>query len=119
MGVLAGTKIFFSPSLYFSVPRRVRDMPTYRSARGRVSFIVKYVKKFSDEPISRSAYPFCHGDRGDVGRSSDAHGANTPKEHLAIGSIAIMDQVVRSLLPSAGLDQLAGNPFRGRMCCGP
>jgi hypothetical protein len=28
-----------------------------------------------------------------------------------------MDQVVRSLLASAGLDQLAGNPFRGRMCC--
>jgi CheY-like chemotaxis protein len=50
---------------------------------------------------------------------SESHGANTPKEHLAIGSIAIMDQVVRSLLPSAGLDQLAGNPFRSRMCCGP
>ena len=39
------------------------------------------------------------------------------RRSLAIGSIAIMDQVVRSLLASAGLDQLAGNPFRGRMCC--
>jgi hypothetical protein len=58
--------------------------------------------------------------RSGRGRSiSDAPGANTPKEHLAIGSIAIMDQVVRSLLPSAGLDQLAGNSFRGRVCCGP
>jgi hypothetical protein len=50
---------------------------------------------------------------------SDAHGANTLTEHLAIRSIAIMDQVARSLLPTTGLDQLPGNPFCGRMCCGP
>ena len=70
----------------------------------------------TNQPFRISVLPWRSGRCRSI---SDAHGANTPKEHLAIGSIAIMDQVVRSLLPSAGLDQLPGNPFRSRMCCGP
>ena len=46
---------------------------------------------------------------------ADAHGANTPNKYLTIGSIAVTDEITRSLVPSAGLDQLLGNPLRGWM----
>src|SRR5262245_37290368 len=48
---------------------------------------------------------------------SNAHGANTPNEHLAIGSIAVVNKVAWGPAPSAGLDQLPRDPFRGWMCC--
>src|SRR5215207_2833917 len=69
----------------------------------------------TDQPFRISVLPR----RSGRGRSiSDAHGANTPKQHLAIRSVAVMDKIARSLVPSAGLDQLPGDPFRGRMCRG-
>ena len=46
---------------------------------------------------------------------SDSHGANTPNKWLTIGSVAIADEITGSLVPSAGLDQLLGDPFRGWM----
>ena len=49
------------------------------------------------------------------GSIADAHGTNTPNEYLAIGSIAVTDEVAWSLVPSAGLSELPGNPFRGWM----
>ncbi|MGB8525250.1 MAG: hypothetical protein WCD75_00070, partial [Rhodoplanes sp.] len=46
---------------------------------------------------------------------ADAHGTNTSDEYFAIGSIAVTDEVAWSLVPSAGLSELLGNPFRGWM----
>jgi hypothetical protein len=43
---------------------------------------------------------------------ADAHSTNTSDEYLAIGSIAVTDEVAWSLVPSAGLSELPGNPFR-------
>src|SRR4051812_47468582 len=58
--------------------------------------------------------------RSGRGRSiSDAHGANTPKEYLAIGPIAVTHQVFWTRLPSAGFSELPCNPFRGRIPCSP
>ena len=50
---------------------------------------------------------------------SDAHGANTSNKHLTIGSVAVTDEITGSMVPSAGLDQLLGDPFRGWMRGGP
>ena len=69
----------------------------------------------TDQPLRISVLPR----RSRRDRSiSDAHGANTPKEHLAIGSITVMDKIAWSLVPSVGPDQLPGDPFRGRKRCG-
>jgi hypothetical protein len=69
----------------------------------------------TDQPFRVSVLPRRSG-RGRL--ISNANGANTPKKHLAIRSIAVMDEIARSPVPSAGLDQLPGDPFRGRMRCG-
>ena len=50
---------------------------------------------------------------------SDAHGANTPNKWLTIGSVAVTDEITGSLVPSAGLSELPGDPFRGWMRGGP
>src|SRR5262249_356819 len=69
----------------------------------------------TDQPFRISVLP----GRSRCGRSiSDAHGANTPKEHLAIAAIAVVDEVAWGLVPAAGLGQLPRDPFRGRMGCG-
>jgi hypothetical protein len=44
---------------------------------------------------------------------------NTSDEYLAIGSIAVTDEVAWSLVPSAGIGELPGNPLRGWMHRGP
>src|SRR4029078_13272505 len=67
------------------------------------------------EPISRSAYAFCHGERGEVGRSRMPMESNPADKYLPIGSIAIPDQVTRDLLPAASLSELIGDPFGCRM----
>ena len=62
-----------------------------------------------DQPLRISVLP--RRPRG-CGAIADAHGANTSDEYLAIGSIAVTDEVAWSLVPSAGLSELPGNPFR-------
>src|SRR5215204_7156277 len=70
----------------------------------------------TDQPFRVSVLPR----RSGRGRAiANAHGANTPKQHLAIRSIAVMDEIAWSPVPSQGLDQLPGDPFRGRMHCDP
>ena len=46
------------------------------------------------------------------GPISDAHGANTPNKHLTIGSIAVTDEITRSLVPSARINELLGGSTR-------
>src|SRR5262249_20288776 len=70
---------------------------------------------------NRSAVPHIRFATAIAVRSVDlgCPGTNTPKEHLAIGSIAVADEVAWSPVPSAGLDRLPRDPFRSRMGCGP
>src|SRR4051812_45411499 len=51
------------------------------------------------DPISRSAYAFCHGERGEVGRSRMPIDRTRRDKYLTVGSIAIPDQVTRDFLP--------------------
>ena len=69
-----------------------------------------------DQPLRISVLP--RRPRG-CGSISDAHGANTSDEYLTIGSIAVTDEIARSLVPSTGLSELPGDPFRGWMRGGP
>ena len=65
-----------------------------------------------DQPFRISVLP--RRPRG-CGAIADAHGTNTSNEYLPIGSIAVTDEVAWSLVPSAGLRELPGNPFRSWM----
>ena len=65
-----------------------------------------------DQPLRISVLP--RRLRG-CGAIADAHNTNTSDEYLAIGSIAVTDEIAWSLVPSAGLSELQGNPFHGWM----
>ena len=67
------------------------------------------------EPISRSAYAFCQGERGDVGRSRIPMDLNSTHEYFAVCAIPVPDQVARDLLPATSLSELVGDPFSRRM----
>src|ERR1700676_4882556 len=69
------------------------------------------------EPISRSAYPFCHGERGDVGRSRMPIDRSLRMKTSAIGPIPVTDQIAGSLFPTACFRDLICDPFCSRMSC--
>ena len=46
---------------------------------------------------------------------SNPDGSNPPQEYLAVGAIAVPDQVTRDLLPATSLSELVGDPFSRRM----
>jgi hypothetical protein len=45
-----------------------------------------------------------------------AHGCEAPNEGVAIGAIAISNEMAWRFIPAAGFGQLTSNPFRTRMC---
>ena len=55
------------------------------------------------DPISRSAYAFCQGERGKAWAISNTNGSNPADEYLAVGAIAVPDQVTWNLLPATRL----------------
>jgi hypothetical protein len=61
------------------------------------------------EPISRSACPFCHGERG--WPVTNAHGAKPPGENFAI----VAEDVAWCPFPSHRVS-LPGSLFGGRVC---
>src|SRR6185369_7135965 len=67
------------------------------------------------DPIERSTYPFCNGDRGAMGRSRNAHCSKPPSERLAIGTVIVTDDKARNSVPGKGFGNLAGQPFRRRI----
>src|SRR5712672_909197 len=50
---------------------------------------------------------------------ANAHRAKPPDVCLAIGTIAIANDIVRCSLPAASLRQLSSNPFSRRVCRHP
>src|ERR1700731_2801435 len=67
----------------------------------------------SDQPFGKSILP---GRGWCGGLVPDAHGAQSARDDAAIDSIAIADEVVRSLIPGKCLRDLTCNPFGRRMC---
>lgn len=65
------------------------------------------------EPTSRSAYAFCQGDRGAMGRSRMPHGLQSPTHGMTIGRIAVSNQVTRHLTQWEGVSNLPRDP----LCC--
>ena len=57
------------------------------------------------EPISLSAYPFCQGERGDVGRSRMPIDRSL-RIDLTIGAVAVTNEIAGSLFPAAGFRDL-------------
>jgi hypothetical protein len=68
------------------------------------------------DPISRSAKPFCQGEAGAAGLSRMPMARNR-RDDAAIDPVAIVDQVVRSLIPGKSLRDLTCNPFSRGICC--
>src|SRR5712675_1848749 len=68
------------------------------------------------EPISRSAYPFCQGERGDVGRSRMPIDRSL-RMKTSPGPIPVTDQVAGSLFPTACFRDLICDPFRSGVSC--
>jgi hypothetical protein len=69
------------------------------------------------EPISLSAYPFCQGERGDVGRIANADRLESADKDLTISPVSVTDEIAGSLLPTACLRDLICDPFCGWMRC--
>src|SRR5258708_10861152 len=68
----------------------------------------------SDQPFGKAILPR----RGRCGRLvSDAHGAQSARDHAAIDPVAIADEVQRSLIPRKRLRDLTCNPFGRGICC--
>jgi hypothetical protein len=65
-----------------------------------------------DQPLCISVSPRRPRGRGSI---ADTHGTNTSDEYLAIGSIAVTDEIAWSFIPSPGLSELPGNPLHGWM----
>src|SRR5258705_11626656 len=63
------------------------------------------------EPIALSQYPFCHGDRGAVGRSTNAHRPKAADEDVTVDGVAVTNDVSRRYFPTIGLGELLRNPF--------
>ena len=61
--------------------------------------------------MSLSEYPFCHGDRGEVGRSRIPIARKSPDDDIAIDAIPIANDISWRLLPAVGFGQLTGNPM--------
>src|SRR4029077_11677969 len=68
----------------------------------------------SDQPFGKAILPR----RGWCSRLvADAHGAQSARNDGAKDTVAIADQVVRSLIPWECFCDLAHNPFLGRVRC--
>jgi hypothetical protein len=65
--------------------------------------------------MSLSEYPFCHGDRGKIGRSRMPI-ARSRSMTTAIHAIPIANDISWRLLPAIGFGQLTGNPLGARAC---
>src|ERR1700674_5701287 len=66
----------------------------------------------ADEPLRMPVLPWRSRCRRMVAYT---HRPQPPHEDLAVDAVAITDDVPRRPIPSAGLDQLTSNPFRGRV----
>src|SRR5712671_6847198 len=67
------------------------------------------------EPISLSAYPFCQGERGDVGRSRMP--IDRADRDLTIGPVPVTNEIAGGLFPTACFRDLICDPFCGWMRC--
>src|SRR4030081_3425278 len=68
------------------------------------------------EPISRSAYAFCHGERGR--RSvANAHRSESAEKDLTIGPVPVTNEIAGSLFPPTCLRDLVCDPFCSWMRC--
>src|SRR5207245_3075092 len=67
------------------------------------------------EPITRSAYAFCHGERGANHRLPDLQRLGLARKALSIDLVAVPDQIAGRFLQPARLKQLESRPFRSRM----
>src|SRR3981189_595684 len=68
------------------------------------------------EPISRSAYAFCHGERGR--RSvANAYRSESADKDLTIGPVPVTNEIAGSLFPPTCFRDLICDPFCGWMRC--
>src|SRR5262249_2037148 len=61
------------------------------------------------EPMSLSAYPFCHGDRAVIGRSRMPIARRRSDDDIAIDAIPVANDISWCLLPAVSVGQLTGN----------
>jgi len=64
--------------------------------------------------FSKAILPRCAWCDGLV---TNAHGAQPPRDHIAVDAVPIANQVARSIIPGERRRYLARNPFCRRMCC--
>src|SRR3984957_13460871 len=68
----------------------------------------------SDQPFDKAVLP----GRGWCGwLVPDPHGSQSARDHAAIDTVAIADEVARSFIPGKCLRYLTSNPFGRRICC--
>jgi hypothetical protein len=67
------------------------------------------------EPISRSTWPFCQGDRAGGRTIADSHRTNAARICWAECRVAVADQVAWRFIPGESLSHLSGDPFGARM----
>ena len=68
----------------------------------------------SDQPFSKAILPRCACCDGLV---TNAHGAQLPRDDIAVDAVPIANQVARSIIPGERRRYLTRNPFCRRMCC--
>jgi hypothetical protein len=81
-----------NPNIMVGNPPRIggqRMRPAVRTVRGTGAHSLRI------EPINRSAYAFCHGERAAVGRSRMSIARTRPMNYFAVGPISVMDEVWR------------------------
>jgi hypothetical protein len=67
------------------------------------------------DPMSRSTWPFCHGERGAVGWSRIPHGLQSATDDCPVRPVAIPKQMARCLIPGECLGDLVRDPFGSRV----
>jgi hypothetical protein len=67
------------------------------------------------EPITRSTYARCQGERGGRQHFFDVHVSHLFSEVLAKDAVAVAQQIARDLVKGEGFSQLLTNPLSGWM----
>src|SRR6202047_1441160 len=69
------------------------------------------------EPISLSAYAFCHGERGESWSVANAYRSESADKDVTIGPVPVTNEITGSLVPPACFRDLICDPFCGWMRC--
>src|SRR5712664_3393870 len=69
------------------------------------------------EPVSLSAYAFCHGETRRCWSVANAHRSKSADKDLTIGPVPVTNEIAGKLFPPASFRDLICDPFCGWMRC--